>query len=393
MAESYARGSQAWGLCQKCGFRFLLNQLRLDGYYPNLRVCPECFDTRHPQEDYVDVSDPQALWRPSPDTQPVTAPVLAASWSIAGAGLSWTGANFVTRFIASYDVYVSLDAGLTWSLLAHLPTVTDEFGALKYPVLSYADATTSTLLDRSYYVKANASGGAAVLSNIVSLPHLQDPYFYNVTLLMHCDVAGPYIDSSSYAHTITSYGGGANEPLDTIIKKFGAGSASFPSGVSTLTIPDAPEFNLSTGDWTVEVQVNPNAAHDGFGVRPILNKRTPGITDQPPFDIRLNATNNLSATGAGPSTNYTISGPVVPSGTWAYISLDRRGNTMTLRVNGVSAGTATISGALGNPAQPIEIGGMQNEGNNFGGNIDEVRITKGVSRDTSVPPIAAFPNG
>lgn len=222
-----------------------------------------------------------------------------------------------------------------------------------------------------------------------------DPYFNNVVLLMHCDVAAPYIDSSSYAHTIISYGGAGNTPLDTVIKEFGAGSATFPSGGSTLyPSVDAPEFDFSTGDWTVEAWVTPNVGHDGAGNRPILNKRQPSIADQPPYDIRLNSTNNIVVHGNGPSTSYLITGPVLPSGVGAVIELDRHGNTITLRVNGVTAGTATISGALGNPAYPVWIGGMEAEGNNFGGNIDEVRLTKGVARYTSdyTPSVVAFYN-
>lgn len=63
----YARGTKAWGLCKRCGLRFLLSELVLDEHMPGLRVCIDCFDTKQPQEFPIDVSDPQALWKPSPE--------------------------------------------------------------------------------------------------------------------------------------------------------------------------------------------------------------------------------------------------------------------------------------------------------------------------------------
>lgn len=66
-ATQYAKGKLAKGVCQRCGLWALLNDLVFDGYYRNLRVHPECRDSRHPQERLVKVSDPQTLWRPSPE--------------------------------------------------------------------------------------------------------------------------------------------------------------------------------------------------------------------------------------------------------------------------------------------------------------------------------------
>lgn len=220
-----------------------------------------------------------------------------------------------------------------------------------------------------------------------------DPLFANVPLLLHLDVAGPYIDSSGYAHTVTASPSDPNVPLDTSVFEFGPGSATFPFGTSTLVIADAPEFDFSVAtDWTVELWVRPNSNHDGAGLRPILNKRQPSVAGTPPYNFHLDASNNIQVSGSGPSTNYSFAGPVLTSGTWYALELDRHGNTMTLRVNGVTTNTATISGALGNPPWPVQIGGMQAEGNNFGGWIDEVRFTLGVQRYTAdyTPATTAF---
>ena len=61
MGASYARGSKAWGHCQRCGFRFLLNKLVHDGQIQGLLVCDSCFDDKHPQERLAPLADPVAL--------------------------------------------------------------------------------------------------------------------------------------------------------------------------------------------------------------------------------------------------------------------------------------------------------------------------------------------
>lgn len=68
----YARGSKAWGLCDRCGFRYLLNQLRYeieDRRKNGLRVCDGCLDVDHPQLRLgeIIVTDPQSLFDPRPD--------------------------------------------------------------------------------------------------------------------------------------------------------------------------------------------------------------------------------------------------------------------------------------------------------------------------------------
>lgn len=50
----WARGAKAWRHCQRCGFRYLLKQLRRESH-TKLFVCPECFDPI-----------PDQSWKPHP---------------------------------------------------------------------------------------------------------------------------------------------------------------------------------------------------------------------------------------------------------------------------------------------------------------------------------------
>ncbi len=72
MAQAFASGKEAWGECDRCGWRVLLNSLKYEtsnGVSTGLKVCRECFDPEHPQDDIdkLDTSDAISLQDPRPD--------------------------------------------------------------------------------------------------------------------------------------------------------------------------------------------------------------------------------------------------------------------------------------------------------------------------------------
>ena len=73
MSQPFASGRKALGICDRCGFTYLLHELRnqvVDLHRTGLLVCPACLDQDQPQLQLgsVAVSDPQALENPRPDT-------------------------------------------------------------------------------------------------------------------------------------------------------------------------------------------------------------------------------------------------------------------------------------------------------------------------------------
>ena len=69
----FAVGSKALGICDRCGFEYLLKTLKdevVDLNQTGLLVCEECFDRDQPQLQVGrwPVDDPQALRNPRPDT-------------------------------------------------------------------------------------------------------------------------------------------------------------------------------------------------------------------------------------------------------------------------------------------------------------------------------------
>jgi hypothetical protein len=73
VSDTYARGKNAFGFCDVCGFRALLREMRevvVRMAPTNILACRSCWDPDHPQnmQGMVRVTDPQALRRPRPDT-------------------------------------------------------------------------------------------------------------------------------------------------------------------------------------------------------------------------------------------------------------------------------------------------------------------------------------
>ena len=61
----YASGKFALAICDRCGQQYDYLDLRKE--WNGLKVCPECFETKHPQlEPTPPPFEPQALYEPRP---------------------------------------------------------------------------------------------------------------------------------------------------------------------------------------------------------------------------------------------------------------------------------------------------------------------------------------
>lgn len=169
----YGRGEIAWGICQRCGLRDLLENLVLDGYYPNIRVHPECWDDKHPQERLEPLTDATALWRPSPETNNVVAPVLSGVVAPGENSLTWTAATTLGPRFENYQVYRSVrntdGTYPDFTLLTTGPITYDTFMGIVSEFLAYVDHDITGETVYSYYVAAVDSYGRGVQSNIIDL--------------------------------------------------------------------------------------------------------------------------------------------------------------------------------------------------------------------------------
>lgn len=222
-----------------------------------------------------------------------------------------------------------------------------------------------------------------------------DPHWNNVSLLLHADEAGaPYMDKSSLNHTITNN----NVVTSNVIKKFGDRSFEFSSASTYLSVPNDAGVFFGTGAFTIEFWFNPSVA--GTNV-PIISTWTAGNSDAWIVHYNVGNTGKVSFY-AGANSTVT---PVVEGATaltidsWHHIAITRDDlNNTRLFVDGVLEGEAlgtsynntNLNGNL------LTIGRQVFVPANFvDGNIDEIRITKGVARYTAnfTPSTAAFPEG
>lgn len=121
MGNRFASGKIAIAMCDRCGFRFKLRDLRtliVKTKPVNVLVCKECWDPDHPQLQLgmYPVDDPQALRNPRRDTTYVTAGVNSAGNLTGGSrDIQW-GWNPVGGASAN-------DAGLTPNYLVAITSV------------------------------------------------------------------------------------------------------------------------------------------------------------------------------------------------------------------------------------------------------------------------------
>lgn len=217
-----------------------------------------------------------------------------------------------------------------------------------------------------------------------------DPYFANVISLLHFDGAdGSTTFTDEKGLTWTADG---NAQLDTALAKFGPSSLLLDrtGGLDRITTPHNANFSADV-DFTLEMWVN---GSDLAGLRYMATKRNTGTGREWSFYINSAiALAVFDSTGAAPidfggTTNLS-------TGVWYHVAFTREVNTFRLFVNGNLEGSQTASFSYGYNTDMITIGeDPSTAGREFGGHIDDWRVTRGVARYTAnfTPPAAPFPN-
>ena len=218
-----------------------------------------------------------------------------------------------------------------------------------------------------------------------------DPYFASVSSLLHFD--GNLTDQKG--RTWTAEGGiSANGSA-----KYGSNALACGSG-KLLRSDENAALTLS-GDFTVEFWINPaNIAVDN---QTLMSTRAWGAgLGWAIFFSHASAADGIFGLYV---ENYSTGTPLVASttalanGVYKHVALTRSGNTWSWWIHGVLAGqnASTPPYQINLPLVSIgdAVNGSANAYNiNFLGELDDVRITKGVARYTAnfTPPISSFPD-
>lgn len=215
----------------------------------------------------------------------------------------------------------------------------------------------------------------------------RDPYFSNVSLLLHMNGANDsttFIDSSSYAHTVTASG---TAKQSTSNAKFGSASSYTFDNAGYLELPDHASLNLTSGDWTIEGWIY-GPYSDQFTYTGYL-WTTVAVGGQYSIIFRKYAS-VLSLLISDSAYNYFINqqdNDSITADTWTHVAACRAGNVYYSWMNGAAAGQTTNATAIATGASYVHRigwGSIQRK--------DEWRVTKGVARYTSAftPPSAPF---
>ena len=166
-----------------------------------------------------------------------------------------------------------------------------------------------------------------------------------------------------------------NPVTDTTIKKFGTSSLILDGTQDSISVASNNDFGFGTDDFTIE----------GFfyfdsitGTRSLIDLRAGADTDVGPY-LNLNTGNpEVYINGATVLSSATT----LTTSTWYHIAVSRSGTTMRLYVDGVQKDSATVSTDLG-VAKPLVVGAKWSTGAEYlDGNVDEIRVSKGVARYT-----------
>jgi YD repeat-containing protein len=210
----------------------------------------------------------------------------------------------------------------------------------------------------------------------------------STTLLIHGNGANGstvFADNSVNPKTITAV---APAQISTAQSLFGESSLYFP-GSGYATVPSSNDLVLGTGDFTVELWVNPT----GASAADLLDFR-PTATNGAYITLDLMAGNYPMFYVNG--TTMEASSVPIPTGTWGHIALVRASGITRLYVNGIyQPGYYLDSNSYSVGSNGLIIAGNGFNGSSvYNGYMSDIRIANGIALYTAnfTPPAAQFSN-
>ena len=290
-------------------------------------------------------------------------------------------ASAVTQHVAATDL-TSVRQDI--AMLAIYNSVSDNRAAYNLPSSFIDTFQDGTGLTTTTDVALDATGEYV---NTVAAAAGIDSY---TKLALHSNTTNgstTFTDSSSSAHGLTAV---ANAQHTTSSLHSGFGTSSIivdGSGDWVISNSTSADWSFGTGDFTVDfwARTNVTGSHGTF----MHNRNATG-----------GAANRwwIGQTGGriGLNTSYAVitGSTTMSTGTWYHVALIRSSGTLSCYLNGVSDATAVSSYTVDfSPVDKLTIGGSDPAGAyDYNGQLDEIRISKGIARWTSnfTPPTSVY---
>lgn len=229
-----------------------------------------------------------------------------------------------------------------------------------------------------------------------------DASFSSVGLLLHGDGTNgstTITDSSTGGKTVTVYG---NAQISTAQSKFGGASILLDGSGDYLSLASSADFNFGSGDFTWECWLRRHAVVDATYADTLwcsaVNPVGLAIGINPTGHIGISADSTAGGAwdihkGCDPGDPYGTA--ALSLDTWYHVAICRSGSNWYGFVDGALDQSFTSSATISDGGGGYFVGHWH-EGNTryLNGNIEELRITKGVARYTAAfpAPVAPFPN-
>ena len=155
--------------------------------------------------------------------------------------------------------------------------------------------------------------------------------------------------------------------------------------------PASPDFNFGTGDFTVDLWADLSVALPDGQLGTLIQQSDANGTAASIGGAGLSFVGNqiyfignIGGVVYSPDRKNTISSGPLSTDTWYHAAAVRHGNTVTLYINGSSAGSLQVQGAANASSEPLTIGRFGDmDKYYFTGVVRGIDITKGLARWTS----------
>ena len=218
-----------------------------------------------------------------------------------------------------------------------------------------------------------------------------DVYFPQTTLLLPFDGtngATTTSDSSDSNHSVTFTG---TAQISTARSKFGGSSLLVDGDSDYINMAAHSGLDFGTGDFTVECWVyaeTTSALYPSF-----LSSVTGWSSGASGHRYDNSGQGNKFSFHLNPSDPFLSTTNTFSHDTWYHYALTRSGNTWRMFINGVQEASTTSSSSYNMGLGGLRVGQASWDGANgyFKGNVDDIRLTKGLARYTSsfTPPSSA----
>lgn len=219
-----------------------------------------------------------------------------------------------------------------------------------------------------------------------------DPYFNNVSLLLHMNGengGSVFTDNSPRPKTANFI----DNPI-TRTDKFKFPPSSFFGDATTSINGSAiwfnsnQDFGFGTGEFTIEFFLNTTYRTQSRRTVMSFGESTGSSAKIAIYDAKLEWYTYSS---------YVFKSTDVANGGWMHIAITRKNSTYYLFVDGKKVSESATAGSVDMPANLLIVGAGNRGALNriaFPGWLDEVRITNGVARYTAdfTPPTEPFPD-